>query len=180
MNMIINYLTKAIQFSWRKLVRSECFSYLVIRIVNEINYAKLTYIKKTLRQCGENVNFQFPVYICQPDCIEIGNNVSIAAYIHIWGSGGVKIGDRVMIGSHTAISSLTHDYCSKNMYNSILAKPVVIGNDVWIGTHAVILPGIVIGEGAIIGAGCIVTKNVEPFAVVVGVPGQAIKKRELS
>lgn len=57
------------------------------------------------------------------------------------------------------------------------SKKVTIGNDVWIGTNAVVLGGVTIGTGAIIGAGAIVTKDVPPYAVVGGVPAKIIKYR---
>ncbi len=56
-------------------------------------------------------------------------------------------------------------------------KPVIIGNDVWIGANAIILPGVIIGDGAIIAAGAVVTKNVEPYEIVGGVPAKKIKYR---
>lgn len=56
-------------------------------------------------------------------------------------------------------------------------KPITIGNDVWIGANAVILPGVNIGNGAVIGAGAVVTKDVPDYAVVVGVPGKVLKYR---
>lgn len=55
----------------------------------------------------------------------------------------------------------------------------IIGNDVWIGTEAVIMPGVKIGDGAVIGTRAVVTKDVEPYTVVVGNPAQAVKKRFL-
>jgi acetyltransferase-like isoleucine patch superfamily enzyme len=55
--------------------------------------------------------------------------------------------------------------------------PVVIGNDVWIGARALILDGVVVGDGAIIAAGAVVAKNVEPYAIVGGVPAKPIRKR---
>jgi len=54
---------------------------------------------------------------------------------------------------------------------------IVIGNDVWIGYDAVVMPGVTVGDGAIIGARAVVTKDVEPYAIVVGVPARAIRKR---
>lgn len=54
---------------------------------------------------------------------------------------------------------------------------VIIGNDVWIGHNAIILPGVHIGNGAVIGSGAVVTNDVEPYTVVVGVPARPIKKR---
>ena len=57
------------------------------------------------------------------------------------------------------------------------SKKVIIGNDVWIGSHALILGGVKIGDGAVIGAGAVVTKDVPPYAVVGGVPARIIKYR---
>ncbi|MBE5805957.1 MAG: acetyltransferase [Clostridiales bacterium] len=54
---------------------------------------------------------------------------------------------------------------------------VVIGNDVWIGHNAIIMPGVKIGNGAVVGSGAVVTHDVEPYTVVVGVPAKPIKKR---
>ena len=57
------------------------------------------------------------------------------------------------------------------------SKPVVIGNDVWIGLNAVIMDGVTIGDGAVVGAGAIVTKDVPPYAVVLGIPARVTKYR---
>lgn len=91
----------------------------------------------------------------------------------------MKIGNRVMIGSHTAITSVTHDYLADVMYGTVVTKRVIINDDVWIGAHAVILPGVSIGEGAVVGAGCIVSKDVPPYAVVTGIPGRVIRFRSI-
>jgi acetyltransferase-like isoleucine patch superfamily enzyme len=56
-------------------------------------------------------------------------------------------------------------------------EPVVIGNDVWIGTGAIILRGLSVGDGAVIGAGAVVTKDVPPYAIVAGNPARVIKYR---
>jgi len=56
-------------------------------------------------------------------------------------------------------------------------RSVIIGNDVWIGSRAIIMEGVTVGDGAVIAAGAIVTKNVEPYSIVMGVPAKAVKYR---
>jgi acetyltransferase-like isoleucine patch superfamily enzyme len=75
-----------------------------------------------------------------------------------------------MIGSHAAISSLTHDYNQAEMWKTIVADPVNIEDDVWVGSHAMIMPGVTVGRGAVIGAGSLVSKDVPENAIVYGIP----------
>lgn len=69
------------------------------------------------------------------------------------------------------------DIIPGNEFHTKLIGDTVIGNDVWIGYDALILPGVRIGDGSIIGARSVVTKDVEPYSVVVGNPGVVVKKR---
>jgi maltose O-acetyltransferase len=177
MNRIIKAILKPGFALCRKLMRSEMGKAVISRTRSELQLIQDINLKESLRRCGDEIHFQQPIWITHPDQVEVGTKVSFAAYVHIWGGGGVKIGDRVMIGSHTAITSVTHDPSSEMMYDTVVTKPVTIENDVWIGAHAVILPGVNIGAGAVIAAGCIVNKDVPDYAVVVGVPGRIVRFR---
>lgn len=95
----------------------------------------------------------------------IGNYCSIASF--------VKIGH----GEHSLHRISTSTQFSSSPYEELTQKPCNIGNDVWIGTDAVILRGVTIGDGAVVGANSVVTKNIPPFAVVVGSPARIIKYR---
>ena len=134
-------------------------------------------VRRQLRACGRNVTFNYPVVIHGPNCVELGDEVHLAEFVHIWGQGGVKIGDQVMVGAHSAITSITHDYNVDPMYYYNVLRPVVIGNNVWIGTHAIIMPGVSIGDGAVVGAGAVVTHDVAARAVAAGVPARVIRRR---
>lgn len=144
----------------------------------KINQARMSRLDSVLRHCGSNLRVQWPITITDEFQVSIGDDVSLAAYVHIWGGGGVSIGNRVMIGTHTSISSLTHDYNSKEMFRTRIEKNVLISDDVWIGSNCTILPGIRIGKGAVIGAGSVVTRDVDPGCIVAGVPARVINNRK--
>ncbi len=147
------------------------------RLQNWCNHYLREKLRKSLASCGEQVGFQMPICIEGAANVKIGNRVSMAAFVHIWGQGGVEIGDDTLIASHVAITSLTHDTTATLFAKSLISKPVIIGRNVWIGSHATILPGIRVGDGAIIGAGAVVTNDVPENTIVVGVPAKVIKNR---
>jgi maltose O-acetyltransferase len=151
----------------------------VIRAVSSrINNTKSFFERIPFKKAGKGLAIIRPVKIYGKKNIVIGKDVVIGSFVHIWGNGGLSIGDRTLIASNTVITTLTHDYKDPNMrYANAVAKRVNIGNDVWIGTNAVILPGITIGDGAVIGAGSIVTKNVPKNAIVTGNPAKILKYR---
>jgi len=95
------------------------------------------------------------------------------------------IGSYCSIGSNVVIGPGEHDLTklstSGRFYNDTYAeltkKPCKIGNDVWIGTYAIVMRGVSVGDGAVIGANSVVTKNVPDFAIVAGVPAKILKYR---
>jgi len=91
----------------------------------------------------------------------------------------IRTGSDVSIGPEAAILTLGHDPQSPDFADR--GGDVEIGNRAWIGYRAVILPGIKIGEGAVVGAGAVVTRDVEPFDIVAGVPAKKVgtRNREL-
>jgi acetyltransferase-like isoleucine patch superfamily enzyme len=130
------------------------------------------WLRHQLEACGTGVSFQWPVVINGADHVRLGDRVSINAFVHIWGSGGVAIGDDSLIASHVAITSLTHDPKAAAFSQTLISRPVSIGRNVWIGSHAVILPGVTIGDSAVVGAGAVVTRDVAAGSVVTGVPAR--------
>ena len=114
------------------------------------------------------------------DCgknIIVGKRVFINSGCCFQDQGGIEIGDDVLIGQQVVIATLNHDLHPAKR-GSMTPKPVKIGNQVWIGAHATILPGVTIGDGAVVAAGAVVTKDVPPNTVVAGVPAKIIKEIE--
>ena len=132
-----------------------------------------------LKKYGKRVYIDFPCRLRGKNNIEIGDGVSIGAFSHLWGQGGIKIGNGVMIASHTAITSLTHNAEVEDMFSNVISKPVTIEDDVWIGAHSVIMPGITIGRGAVIGAGSVVTEDIPSMAIAMGAPAKTIRFRHI-
>jgi acetyltransferase-like isoleucine patch superfamily enzyme len=129
---------------------------------------------------GKRVVFYPGIWIAPPKNIMIGDDVDLALNVLITTKGGVNIGDRTLIGYGTKIISSNHKIPGKNkkIFNSgHINKKVIIENDVWIGANCLILPGVTIGEGAVIAAGSVVTKDIDKFNVVAGIPAKLIRKR---
>jgi acetyltransferase-like isoleucine patch superfamily enzyme len=113
--------------------------------------------------------------------LDIGDDVSIAKDVILVTAGGVKIGDRAMIGYGTKIISAGHNMPSGRQpmrFTGAFLGKITIEKDVWIGAQVIILPRFTIGEGAVVAAGAVVTKDVPPFAVVGGVPARIIRMRD--
>lgn len=112
------------------------------------------------------------------DCglnITIGSNVFINQGCHFMDMGGITIGDDVMIGPKVNLVSVGHPVAPSERRNGIVAKPIVIGNNVWIGAAATILPGVTIGDNAVIAAGAVVSRDVPADTLAAGVPARVLK-----
>jgi len=110
----------------------------------------------------------------------IGENTFIGPNVIIYGHGDVTIGDNCLVAMGCKIIAANHTYAlgtNINMQKNIF-KPIVIGNDVWIGADTKVLAGVIIGDGCVVAAGSVVTKSIPANTIVAGIPARAIKKRE--
>lgn len=120
--------------------------------------------------------------ILNPENITIGNNTYINhnGFFKASNNARIIIGDNCLISYNVHMRTDTHNYMNKNKIISEQGhneNDIIIGNDVWIGYGVQIMSGVTIGDGAVIGAGSIVTRDVEPYSVVAGVPAKKIKNR---
>lgn len=113
--------------------------------------------------------------IRKPNKISIGKGTVVGYNCELDGRMGLTIGENVNISSDVKIYTLQHDYNSSD-FRAVGAQ-VIVKDYVWVSVCAIILPGVTIGKGAVIAAGAVVTKNVEPFAIMGGVPAKKIGER---
>ena len=106
----------------------------------------------------------------------LGKNSTVNFGCYLDNRRGIKIGNNTAIAHNVKIYTLGHNIDSPRFETK--GAQVTIGNDVFIFSNAMIMPGVTIGDGAVILPGSIVTKNVEPFTVVGGIPAKFVKKRQ--
>jgi len=152
---------------------SEFISLIPFSIGKKIRYE---FYQRTLEHCGENVTFHFGTVVNYPD-IRLGDNVSLNRYNNL---GFVDMGDNVLTATGCVFVSGRHTHDTSDTSIPIKEqqggrRKITVGNDVWVGTNAIVMESV--GDGCVIGAGAVVTRPVEPYSVAVGNPARVIKKR---
>lgn len=117
--------------------------------------------------------------------LKFGERVQLNDFVHITTMQSVEIGNNVLMASHIYISDCQHGFYSGQnasnpnehpMERDYLIAPVRIEDDVWIGEHVSILPGVTIGKGTVIGANSVVTKSIPAYSIAVGSPAKVVKQ----
>lgn len=150
------------------------------RIIHRLSVAwRRAYWSRRLGSFGIGASIYPTVQIYAPKHVHLGRNAVINGFVHIWGAGGVEIGDDSLIAAHTVITSQTHTVdalrTGKLYRETLELSPVKIGTNVWIGSNVTILPGVDIGDNVIVAAGAVVTQSVPPDTLVAGVPARQIR-----
>ncbi len=135
--------------------------------------------RSVLRLPGAQIDRTAVLYggfeIRSPRKLKIGAESCIGHRATLDARGGLTIGENVNFSSEVMVWTAQHDWCDPKF--GTLFKPVAIADYVWLGPRCIILPGVTIGEGAVVAAGAVVTKNVEPYTLVGGVPARKIADR---
>jgi acetyltransferase-like isoleucine patch superfamily enzyme len=173
-----------------------------VRDFRAVSYGTGDFDRSNFASVGDNVVIERGVLVFEPQSITIGSNVYIGHYVILRGyqqnqmtigddtwigqacyinsAGGVEIGSKVGIGPGVRIMSSQHGEEGREvpvLLCDLEFARVRIMDETDIGMGAILLPGVTIGKGAIVGAGAVVTKDVDPYAVVAGVPARQIGTR---
>lgn len=137
-------------------------------------------LKKLIPHAGADLWLQPPFYCDYGYNIIIGDNVFFNFNCVVLDVMPVKIGSRTMLGPNVQLYTATHPMNFKERALGLeLAKPITIGEDVWIGGSVVICPGVSIGDRSVIGAGSVVTKDIPPDVFAAGNPCKVIRKLDV-
>lgn len=126
-------------------------------------------------QIGKNT---FPcrrVEVLLPKGLVLGDGVGVGWFAELDARGGITVGHDTNISSHAKLITGSHDIDDPDFTADF--RPIIIGHHCWIGTGATILQGVTIGDGSVVAAGAVVTKDVEPYTVVGGIPAKKIRGR---
>jgi serine acetyltransferase len=125
---------------------------------------------------GVDIRMQEDIYAS----LEIGEDTSLGPYVCVSGPGAIKIGRDCMIAAHCSIYANNHIFADREIpirLQGVTCEGIEIGHDCWIGSGARILDGVTIGKGSVIGAGAVVTRDIPPYSIAVGVPAKVIGTR---
>jgi len=130
---------------------------------------------------GKNPYIDHGVWLRCPEKFVAGEDVVISSGTIITASGGVVLGDRVMVGYGVRILSANHvipgDPDEPIRFSGHSFEKITLEDDVWIASNAVVLPGVTIGKSSVVAAGAVVSHDVQPYHIVAGIPARTIKVR---
>lgn len=159
-------------------------SYEAMRVTSQINNAYHTpdEIRALFSELiGKPVDEGFglfpPFYTDCGKNITVGKNVFLNSCCCFQDQGGITIGDGALIGHRVVLATINHGFAPGDRATNY-PSPIVIGRKVWIGSGAVVLPGVTIGDNAVIAAGAVVTRDVPPGTIAGGVPAKRIRNIE--
>jgi acetyltransferase-like isoleucine patch superfamily enzyme len=143
-----------------------------------------SYLTKHFASSGENVNIHPGVRFRGIHKLTVGNNVEIGADNFLQASGGITLGNSVMMGPGVKIWSINHKFDDTEQPirdQGYQRDPVVIGDGCWLGANVFVFPGVTLPEGCIVSAGSVVTKKrYQPFSILAGYPARAVGNRKQS
>ena len=165
-----------------KLFREICQDTLKIQAeINSVYHTPEELVELMSKLTGKKIDPSFrmfpPFYADFGKNISFGKNVFVNSCCHFQDQGGIEIGDNCLIGHNAVLATINHAIePSKKRKNSY--APIKICDNVWLGANVTVLQGVTIGKWSVVAAGAVVTKDVEPYTIVGGIPAKFIKKVE--
>lgn len=129
----------------------------------------------------DTATFGPSVRILGPKGLVVGKGVGVARGSCLDARAGLSIGDHTLIGFESVLLTWTHNWDNPDVPlrdQGSVGRPIRVGANAWVGTRAILLPGVAIGDASVVGAGSVVTRSVAPGQVVAGSPARPIRERK--
>ena len=150
---------------------------------------KLSILKELLGGFGSNLWITSPFYVDYGNNIFFGNNCEVNMNCTFLDDNKIIIGDNVLIAPNVQLYTAFHPLSAKERFGEMnndgsvefcktQTAPIIIGNNVWIGGGAIVLPGVTIGDNVVIGAGSVVTKDIPDNVIAYGNPCRVVKENK--
>ncbi len=174
------------KFLFRSKVRMRTFNQLYVYFIHLLQafldlmppFIRNLGFRLMLGRTGKHVFFDYGIYIKFPWLVEMGDDVSVNRGAQFFpafkGSHKIVIGNDVYIGPNVCFFASGHDL---NDLSQLAGNDIVVGDHVWIGANAIILPGVKVGSSSVIGAGSVVTKDIQENSIMAGNPARLIRGR---
>jgi acetyltransferase-like isoleucine patch superfamily enzyme len=165
---LVRQVMRLFVWRYRRAALSELF-----QLSEQAEAGHSAFLLKSLGSAGQDVQIRPGTRMQSPEGIHLGAHVSIGENCYLMGQGGITIGDSSILANHTIIATVNH-HTGGIYFGQSYAQPVTLGQNVWTGTGAIIVPGVSIGDGAIIGAGAVVTGDIAANQVAYGIPARPV------
>lgn len=152
------------------------------KIESNVRFKNFSQNSKILIGDGARIDRGVSIKAYGSGSVEIGENTFVGPYVCLAGES-ISIGKHCLISSHTGIYAINHNFADptrKIQAQGVSYEGIVIEDDCWIGSGVRVVDGVTIGQGSVIGAGAVVTKDILPYSVAVGVPARTISNRKFS
>lgn len=154
----------------------------LLRMLNYWNYSHVRPLRRIRRGPGARISPD--AVFSNPERIIIGKRLHLGSRCFLWAGpskGRILIGDDVLFGPEVLVTAANYRFNDGQPVTeqAMDEADVVIGNDVWLGARAIVLPGSRIGDGAIVAAGAVVRGEVPPMAIAAGVPARVVGERSI-
>lgn len=139
--------------------------------------AAVQILQKLLRDVGDDVEIRPPFFVDYGENISIGARTFVNFNLTALGVAAITIGQDCQIGPNVQLLTPTHPVDPEMRRDKLeAAKPITLGDNVWLGGGVIVCPGVTIGDNAVVGAGAVVTKDIPPNVIAAGNPTRVIRE----